>query len=137
MKKRFKRGGFLVHSGSFHHKSMFDNGGGFNERYKICGDKDFLFRKLRFGNAYYINEVIIRMSMGGLSYSLDAKKKMVEEALFIWKDIHMTTFPWLLYFSRMKITCYSLIKSIFGERFSVKLADALRRLRGENPYWDQ
>jgi glycosyltransferase involved in cell wall biosynthesis len=136
-KKRFKRGGFMVHSGSFHHRSLFDNGIGFNERYKICGDKDFLYRNLKFRNIYYINDVIIRMSMSGLSYSLATKRQMVKEALFIWKDIPMTSFPWLLYFSLMKITGYIIIKSIFGEQFSVRLANALRRLRGKNPYWSQ
>lgn len=136
MKKKFRRGGFLVHSGSFHHRSLFD-GSGFNECYKICSDKDFLYRNLKSRNAYFIDEVIIRMSMGGLSYSLAAKRQMVAEALVVWKDIPMTTFPWFLYVSAIKIVCYSIIQGIFGERFSVKLADALRRLRGENPYWDQ
>jgi glycosyltransferase involved in cell wall biosynthesis len=137
VKKRFKRGGFLVHSGSFHHKLLFENSGGFNERYKICGDKDFLFRKLKSRNAYYINEVIIRMSMGGLSYSLEAKKKMLGETLLIWKDIPMTTFPWILYFSLIKVTSYRIIKNIIGAHSSTRLANVLRLLRRKNPYWDQ
>ncbi|MFZ2633018.1 MAG: glycosyltransferase family 2 protein [Desulfosalsimonadaceae bacterium] len=137
IKKRIKRGGFLVHSGSFHHRSLFDKKSRFDERYKISGDRDFLLRSLKFKNAYYLKDVIIRMSMGGLSYDLSAKRELVDEALLIWKDISMTTFPWLLYFSLIKLKLYTIIKSILGERFTIKLADTLRRLRGENPYWDQ
>jgi glycosyltransferase involved in cell wall biosynthesis len=137
MKKRIKRGDFLVHSGSFHHRSLFDNNIRFNERYKICGDRDFLLRKLKFQEAYYINEIIIGMSMSGLSFNLSAKKKLVEEALFIWEDIPMTSFPFSLYFSYIKLKCYLISKYILGESLSIKAANFLRRLRGMNPYWNQ
>jgi glycosyltransferase involved in cell wall biosynthesis len=137
MKNMMKYGGFLVHSGSFHHKSLFDDGKRFNEKYKICGDKDFMFRVLKVFDAYYINNVIIRMSMGGLSYNLNVKKEMVKETLAIWRDIPMPGIPWILYFSLVKIKIYAFLKSLLGDSASLVIADASRRLRGKNPYWNQ
>lgn len=136
-KKRIKQGFFWVHSGSFHHKNLFSKNSRFDERFKINGDRDFLFRKLKDKEAYFIDDITIGMSMSGLSYNISDKKIIIDEALTIWKEIPMTTFPWLIYSSLIKLKCYIFIKTIFGERFSLKLADILRRIRGLNPYWDQ
>lgn len=136
-KHRMKYGGFLVHSGSFHHRSLFDEGRRFDEKYKICGDKDFIFRILNRTEAFFLGDIIIRMAMGGLSYDLNAKKKMVAESLAIWRVIPMPNLPWVLYLSLVKIKFYKLLKIFFGDSLSLKIADLSRRLRGKNPYWNQ
>jgi glycosyltransferase involved in cell wall biosynthesis len=135
LKTKIRRGGFLVHSGSFHQKELFHDYYKFDERYKIAGDRDFLLRALKFTEAYYLENVIIGMSIRGVSFSLSDKKKLIDEVLSIWKKNQITTYPWLIYLSLIKFVCYNFISKFFGEKFGLRLANTLRKIRGENPYW--
>lgn len=58
----------LPHAGVFHHKSLFEDRGKFDESYRIALDYEFLLRELTEREAEFIPDVIIAvMSAGGIS----------------------------------------------------------------------
>jgi glycosyltransferase involved in cell wall biosynthesis len=55
------------HPGSLHHISLFRDHGFFNESYKIAGDYEFFLRCKDSIRAAYTPEILVNMSIGGLS----------------------------------------------------------------------
>ena len=131
-KRKIKKGRFFLHSGSFHHRRLFERHNNFDESYKISGDIDFILRELKHNDAYFINDCIIGMGMSGLSADLSQRKKMLDETLSAWKANKMPGTPWLLYFSYLKIISYNFVNRLFGENFSLFLINLLRIIKNKN-----
>lgn len=68
----------VTHVASLTNRKLFDEVGLFDIRYKICGDYQFLLRKGRTLNAAFINEVIAKMPIGGISFSQKALKEQIK-----------------------------------------------------------
>ena len=60
----------IPHPATFHHKSLFDIHGYFDESFKISGDYEFLLREIKNGMAEFVPGIVVRdMAVGGLSTS--------------------------------------------------------------------
>lgn len=60
----------IPHPGMFHHRTLFERYGLFDESYRVAGDYDFLMRELRDGVARFVPEVITTAFQdGGISNS--------------------------------------------------------------------
>ncbi|MGC4099090.1 MAG: hypothetical protein QM706_18420 [Nitrospira sp.] len=60
----------LPHQGVFHHRSLFEEHGGFNEEFRIAGDYELLLRELKCRDPLFIEDcTITAMQFGGLSSS--------------------------------------------------------------------
>jgi glycosyltransferase involved in cell wall biosynthesis len=58
----------IPHPGLFHHRSLFERHGRFDDSYRIAGDYDFLMRELRDGEARFVPEVVTTaFQEGGMS----------------------------------------------------------------------
>ncbi len=59
----------LPHPGMMHHRSLFEEHGLFDERFKIAGDYEFLLRELKnpAGKAFYLGFPVVRFGIGGIS----------------------------------------------------------------------
>jgi glycosyltransferase involved in cell wall biosynthesis len=58
----------LPHQGVFHHRSLFQEFGHFNEEFRIAGDYELLLRELKSRNPVFIADVTIAaMQFGGMS----------------------------------------------------------------------
>ena len=58
----------IPHPGVFHHHSIFKKHGLFNESFRISGDYEFLLRELKFGEAQFVPDIVVKhMRIGGLS----------------------------------------------------------------------
>jgi glycosyltransferase involved in cell wall biosynthesis len=58
----------LPHQGVFHHRSLFQEYGHFNEEFRIAGDYEFLLRDLKSRDPVFIGDVTIAaMQFGGMS----------------------------------------------------------------------
>jgi glycosyltransferase involved in cell wall biosynthesis len=67
-RKRFFQLMTLPHQGVFHHRSLFQEFGCFNEEFRIAGDYEFLLRELKFRDPIFIADVtIVAMQFGGIS----------------------------------------------------------------------
>lgn len=66
----------ICHQALFTKKNIFDKYGDFNTTYKINGDYEWLLRNI-FKNKisfFYINKVIVKYLIGGISWSQDLKR---------------------------------------------------------------
>lgn len=68
-KWQMRHGMALPHPGMFHNRVLFDRLGGFDERYKIAGDYEFLLRALDYTAAMYTGIVTVVHAEGGISSS--------------------------------------------------------------------
>jgi glycosyltransferase involved in cell wall biosynthesis len=57
----------IPHPATFHHRSLFERHGRFDERFRIAGDYEFLLRVLVEHEALWIPETVVDMAGGGLS----------------------------------------------------------------------
>ena len=64
---RFRRGFMIPHPSTFHHRSLFDMAGRFDETFVIAGDFEFLLRELLDHDPLFIPVVVTDMTAGGLS----------------------------------------------------------------------
>lgn len=62
----------LPHQGTFHHRSLFQVHGGFNESFRIAGDYEMLLRELSAGNVaeFFCDLTVAAFSWGGVSTAL-------------------------------------------------------------------
>jgi glycosyltransferase involved in cell wall biosynthesis len=57
----------IPHPATFHHRSLFERHGRFDERFRVAGDYEFLLRVLVEHEALWIPETVVDMAGGGLS----------------------------------------------------------------------
>ncbi len=69
IKWQMRHGMALPHPGLFHHRVLFDRLGGFDERYEIAGDYEFLLRALDYTGALYSGIATVVHAEGGISSS--------------------------------------------------------------------
>ena len=66
-RRRFRRGEMIPHPATFHHRSLFELHGRFDERFRIAGDFEFLLRELLDHDPLFVPVLVVDMSAGGLS----------------------------------------------------------------------
>lgn len=80
IKNNFQELMVIPHQGVFHHISLFNEYGKFDERYKISGDYEFLLRDLKSNNALFIDNIIVTgMRHGGVSSNASYKLQALSE----------------------------------------------------------
>ena len=89
--------GTFTHQGMFHHRSLFELYGRFDESFKIAGDYELLIRAFKEGgDALFINGLIVTgMQTGGITSNCI---KMVKENAKARKNnqLRVITIPWLI-----------------------------------------
>lgn len=77
---RFRDRMTLPHQGVFHHRSLFEVHGLFNESFRMAGDYELLLRELKSGTAIHVSEVIVAgyQHGGGSSAPGNAPKVLLE-----------------------------------------------------------
>lgn len=64
----FRKRMSIPHQATMHHRSLFDRHGRFNQRYRICGDYEFLLREVLVHEPLFVHDlVLVDMGTGGLS----------------------------------------------------------------------
>jgi glycosyltransferase involved in cell wall biosynthesis len=136
-KKRFTYTMNIGHSGSFNHKSLFEDYGKFNESFSIVGDYEFLLRefKNKNKNAFFLNKTTLVMREGGVSSSLNNRLVVVKENQKARKLNGITTFSKELFFWEIRIRTIMIFSRLFGENFAAKLADLYRNIKGKEKRW--
>ncbi len=94
-KKLFKSYMCVVHTGSIHHRNIFNLYGFFDSNYKIAGDYEFLLRFYKFEKIYFLDQILLKSMIGGLSeFSIKAQieamnakiRHRTKKILFIYLD---------------------------------------------------
>lgn len=121
----------IPHPGVFHHRSLFEVHGCFDESLRIAGDYDLLLRELKTGNAIFIPDIIIAgMQYGGRSSDVENSLRMLCEIARSRKKNGIHGFPLLLYYAYMKAHVRRLLMNCIGNRNSRHVANLYRRLKG-------
>ena len=115
---RFRRHMAIVHQGVFHHSSLFERWGPFDERYKISGDYELLLRELVENEALFVPDHVVDMRVGGLSDRPEHRVTLRGESLRARRAhglVSRTQLFWLsLRLRRAAVRAW--LKRTFGER---------------------
>lgn len=119
--------GTFTHQGMFHHRSLFELYGGFDESFKIAGDYELLIRVFKDDrNAIFVDGLIVTgMQVGGItSHCLD----LVREYARARKKnrLKVITVPWLI--SYAWAICYPFLNYMIGDRNVRYLVNCGKRL---------
>jgi Glycosyltransferases involved in cell wall biogenesis len=113
----------FTHQGMFHHRSLFETYGRFNESFKIVGDYELLVRAFKEGgNALFVNDVIIAgMQTGGITNNCI---KLVKETAKARKEhkLKVITIPWLI--SYAWAIFYPSLNSVLGSKNTRSLVNS-------------
>lgn len=117
----------FAHQGMFHHRSLFELHGKFDETFKIAGDYEILIRAFKDGgDAFFINGLIITgMQTGGITANCI---KLIKETARARQNnrLKVITIPWLI--SYIWAICYPVLHYIIGERNSRYLVNSGKRM---------
>jgi len=89
--------GTFTHQGMFHHRSLFERYGMFDESFKIAGDYELLIRAFKEGgDAIFVNGLIVTgMQVGGItSNSIQLVKENARARQN--NQLRVITIPWLI-----------------------------------------
>ena len=105
----------FTHQGMFHHRSLFEIHGKFNESFKITGDYELLLRVFKEGgDAHFIDGLIVAgMQTGGITQNCT---RLVKETAQARRDnqLRVITFPWLI--SYAWATSYPVLYQLLGDK---------------------
>ncbi|NIS70620.1 MAG: glycosyltransferase [Proteobacteria bacterium] len=125
-------GAFSVpHQGVFHHRSLFEVQGCFDESFRIAGDYDLLLRELKTANAKFVPDIIIAgMQQGGISSDGKHSVTMLDEIARSWEKngIHGFLPSWYLAWTRVHVR--QILTGCIGGQNSRYIANLYRKLRG-------
>ncbi|MDW7726671.1 MAG: glycosyltransferase family 2 protein [Candidatus Methanoperedens sp.] len=108
--------GSFAHQGMFHHRSLFELYGKFDESFKIAGDYELLIRAFKEGgDAIFVNGLIVTgMQTGGITSNC---VKLVKENARARQNnrLKVITLPWLI--SYAWAICYPFLNYLIGGRY--------------------
>ena len=105
----------FTHQGMFHHRTLFETYGKFDESFRIAGDYELLLRAFKSGgNALYIEGLIVAgMQTGGVTANCT---KLVKETARARRNnrLRVITVPWLI--SYAWAICYPVLNHLIGDK---------------------
>ena len=127
----------LPHPGLFHHRSLFEEHGVFDESFQIAGDHELLLRELTAHSAMHVPEVIVvGFQHGGLSNSPKAMSALLKEIARVRRKhglrgtLPVPTVQWKM------LLCALAFRTV-GDAGFRRIADGYRRLRGKPAIWQE
>lgn len=126
----------IPHQGVMHRRSLFELHGGFDEKFKICGDYELLMRELLREDAVFLENIVVSgMRCGGVSSNPMSSLALLRELRVaqIKHGLHKPSWRWLVAIARVRVRL--ILWLLLGERRARLLLDFGRRLVGERPYW--
>lgn len=119
--------GTFTHQGMFHHRSLFELYGRFDESFKIAGDYELLIRAFKNGgNAIFVDGLIVTgMQVGGITSN---SIKLVKENARARKNnqLRVITIPWLI--SYAWAVCCPFLNYMIGDKNVRSLLNSGKRL---------
>lgn len=125
----------VTHCGAFHHRSLFEEHGRFDESFRIIGDYDFLLREFtKGGKARFVDRIFAGMHAGGISANLRSKLTLAREHVRARSLNHLPpTFRSRI--QLIKAHTATVLMKILGERMIARLSDMYRLMKGKERVW--
>lgn len=135
-RNRFLQGSMIPHQAVFHHRSLFEAHGPFDDSFKVGGDYEMLLRELKQADPLFVPGVIVAGYQFGGGSSTPENSLKVLRAIRVAHLRHGIRFPGLLWL----LTCARVYARLFlwhilGERLAKKVIDGARVLVGKKPFW--
>lgn len=125
----------LTHCASFHHKSLFEENGLFNTKFRIAGDYEFLLREFtKNKDALFCDRVLAGMHIGGLSANIKLKLVLAKENILartLNKLSPTLSHRWQVVKAKIAL----LLVNLTGEKTVNKISDMLRGIKGKEKMW--
>lgn len=133
-RKRFSQLMTLPHQGVFHHRSLFQEGGYFNEEFRIAGDYELLLRELKSRDPIFIADVkVASMQFGGMSsdqrFSIETLREIRRAQIL--NGVTTVSIPWLWAFVKAQVRHF--LYRVLGNASARFLVNMYRRLTLRRP----
>lgn len=133
---KFRHEMTIPHQGTFHRRELFAKYGLFDPEFRICGDYEFLLRELKSHPARFIpDRVIAKMGFGGASSTMKNVGRIIDELARAQKMNGYAAPSVYVTFRRIRHASRRALTTLFGSRFSDRIADVYRRLTGKPRLW--
>lgn len=138
IKHLFLQGCYICHQGVFHHKSLFEKHGKFDESFPITGDYELLLRELKSKEnqpLFLPNITVAAMQTGGYSSSPQHRITILQEYATARRKNHVIVFPRVWLWSYIKALIWLMLMNTFNKKIVNYIADRYRLLTGRVPIW--
>ena len=123
-----------IHQATFHHRSLFERHGRFDESFRIAGDYELLLRELRNNEALYVPCVVTAMQHGGISSNPSSKAATIREIIRA-RGMHGLALSLNLVAAWLRANIHAVLYRVSGQRVSSVAADIYRLLTGKRRLW--
>ena len=132
-RERFRSHVCLPHPGLMHHRTLFEQYGGFDDSFRLSADYEFLLRELADADALFVPALTVGVGWGGSTTSpgnFILGLKETERALRLHglRPPPLTWTYWLLL-----ARAYAALRTLVGERNARRFADLYRVLTFRKP----
>lgn len=135
-KSRFLQGFMLPHQALFHHRSLFEVHGPFNESFTNGGDYEMLLRELKTRDPLFVPGITVAgYQFGGGS---SAPENSIEILRLVRKAQRLNgiQFPGFLWYASAARTLLRVVLwKVLGARTAKRILDWGRALLGKPPFW--
>ncbi len=126
----------IPHQACFHHHSVFQEKGTFDEQFEIASDYDLLVRTLKNEDAYFLDDLIVsKMASAGISTRISSLSAMQIE----FNNVLLKNgFSPNLFKSRANLIAYkmySFVEIVYGKKIVEILADFVRIISGKTRFY--
>ena len=119
----FREGMVIPHQATFHHRSLFERCGGFDERFRIAGDYELLLRELLDHAPLFVDGLVVaEMGAGGVSDRPESRVTMVRETQ---RARHMHGLAAVPEWRSLRVF-RAVVRARVARTFGPRAADALR-----------
>lgn len=126
----FRSGTMLPHPATFHHRTLFERYGRFDDRYKIAGDYEFLLRELLAHVPLFVPHLITDVAAGGISDRPETDGRREREKRRALHAHGLTSSPEWRSSKVIRAMVFSWLARQFGRRAAEAARRGYRRLRG-------
>lgn len=133
---RFLQGFMIPHQAVFHHRSLFEAHGAFDESFRTSGDYELLLRELKDGAPLFVPDVVVAGYQfgGGSSAPGNTFVVLSEHRRARRKNgVRMPGLAW--HAAELRALLRSLLWALLGERRAKRVLDLGRAALGKPPLW--
>lgn len=135
-RRKFVQGFMIPHQSVFHHRTLFEVHGAFNESFRTSGDYEMLLRELRNGPALFVPDVVVAAyQFGGGSSAPRNTLVVLRERRRAWQlnGVSRVGLSWRLAEARawLRVALWA----VLGERLAKRVLDIGRAVLGKPPLW--